>query len=342
MIARMERGARPAALAVAALAAVCALCGSAGSAVGKDSVRVYTVATGVEFINTADDRARGAINNPFSAETNKLRPEVSEKGNGPFPGDVAVYSFDIYGSPKLHTPVGTASYTCYFNYERRALCIAYYELKGGSTLVASGPIDFNNGGFKMVLTGGTGKYIGSSGEVTAVPAARNAQRVDLVRLPAPARTRRQRLTTYALPSTAQFMNHADDRVRGMTTNPFNAKSKGLVIIAKGSEKQGGPFPGDDILYTFGLSSSPKPAGRHGAALFTCYYNFVKRAVCDSYFELDGGVVLASGPVAFNSTKFTLGVTGGTGKYAGVAGQVTAVPAAGNAERLDLLLLEAAK
>ena len=125
----MERGARLAALAGAALAVASVLCGSSGATAAKRTVTVYTVATGVEFINTADDRARGASNNPFDKATDRMRPVVVEKGNGPFAGDVAVYDFDLYPSAGLHTPVGSASYTCYFNYDRRALCIAYYLLK---------------------------------------------------------------------------------------------------------------------------------------------------------------------------------------------------------------------
>ena len=37
----------------------------------------------------------------------------------------------------------------------------------------------------------------------------------------------QRLTVYAVPTTVQFMNHADDRLRGMSTN-FSAGSSVAV------------------------------------------------------------------------------------------------------------------
>ena len=59
----------------------------------------------------------------------------------------------------------------------------------------------------------------------------------------------QKQTLYAVATTAQFMNHADDRLRGMSTNPFNVTAKGIVIVAKGKEKGNGPFPGDNILYS---------------------------------------------------------------------------------------------
>jgi hypothetical protein len=154
------------------------VCGSASAARGPRALTLYSVATGVQFINTADDRARGVNNNPFDSETSRLRPAVDDRGTGPFPGDVAVYTFDLYANGGLRRSAGTASYTCYFNYGKHALCRAYYELKGG-TVVASGPVDFNATGFKLVLTGGTKKYLATRGQVTAVPAARNSQRLKL-------------------------------------------------------------------------------------------------------------------------------------------------------------------
>jgi hypothetical protein len=143
-----------------------------------------------------------------------------------------------------------------------------------------------------------------------------------------------RLTIFAVPTSVQFMNHADDRLRGMSTNPFDVATS-LVIVSGGVEKKGGPFPGDDVLYSFRLYSSPKQQKRLGSAIFTCYYNFSKQAICNSYFELDGGLIVASGSVAFNSTRFTLSITGGTQSYLGALGQVTSRPSAENAERFDL-------
>ena len=133
------------------------------------------------------------------------------------------------------------------------------------------------------------------------------------------------------------MNHADDRLRGMATNPFNLKAEVVIVNANGKEKGNGPFPGDDILYSFKLYKSPKLDKPAGSAMFTCYYTFAKKATCDSYFELTGGVLLASGQVVFDGTRFLLSVTGGTDSYIGALGQVSATPAAKNAERLVLQL-----
>src|SRR5262249_18337919 len=95
----------------AALCAVCLVAGSASAANGVSRLQVFTVASGAAFINTADDRARGAKNNPFDAATNSLRPKGVETGDGPFAGDVAVFSFDLYANKALRKRAGTASYT---------------------------------------------------------------------------------------------------------------------------------------------------------------------------------------------------------------------------------------
>lgn len=145
----------------------------------------------------------------------------------------------------------------------------------------------------------------------------------------------QKVTVYAVPKTAQFMNHADDRLRGMSTNPFKLKAEAVIINANGKEKGNGPFPGDDILYAFKLFADAKLTKPIGTAIFTCYYGFEKRATCDSYFDLARGLVLASGQVPYGSSRFALGVTGGTRSYFGALGQVNVVAAVGNAQRFDI-------
>jgi hypothetical protein len=156
--------------------------GATGNPVSaKRVLTVYSVATGLQYINTADDRARGHVNNPFDSNSaaNKLAPSGSGGGEGPFAGDVAVYSVDLYSNPTLKRHAGSGVYTCYFNYDRHALCQAYYKLRVGGTLVASGPIDFKTSGFTIVITGGTNTYLGVRGEVNVGVAMKtNTQRVD--------------------------------------------------------------------------------------------------------------------------------------------------------------------
>jgi hypothetical protein len=145
------------------------------------------------------------------------------------------------------------------------------------------------------------------------------------------------LTIYAAPSTVQFMNHADERLRGMAISPFNLKAEAVIVIANGKEAANGPFPGDDILYGFKLYAAPKPSKPIGSATFTCYYGFGKQATCDSYFNLAEGLILASGQITFAHPHFTLAVTGGTRTYFGALGQIVSAPAAGNVQRFDLQL-----
>jgi hypothetical protein len=315
--------------------------GASAARPGARPLTVYTVAAGVQFINTADDRARGYDNNPFDSVTNRLRAAVNDKGSGPFPGDVAVFSFRMFSDRKLARSAGSAVYTCYFNYAKHALCKSFYEFPGnGGTVVAAGPVDFSQRGFKLVVTGGTKRYQDLQGQVTSTPIPGNVQRVTIGPGLRSGAGGQQRVRVFAEPTTAQFMNHADDRVRGMSTNPFNVSKKALdlVIITNGKEKGNGPFPGDDILYTFKLYSGKDKSRRAGSAIFTCYYNFAKHAICDSYFDFGDGLVLASGPVVFDSTRFTLSVAGGTGKYAQARGAVTATPATKTLERFALRLL----
>ncbi len=75
----------------------------------------------MQFVNNEDDRVRGEANNPLSAAANKLRPTSSANGAPPFPGDVAISDFAVYKNRTLTKHVGTATYTCYYNYAKHAL-----------------------------------------------------------------------------------------------------------------------------------------------------------------------------------------------------------------------------
>jgi hypothetical protein len=163
-------------VALSVLVIASALVSGAGAA-GNRVVTVYSVATGVQYINTADDRARGHLNNPLDDAANKLAPKSSGSGKGPFAGDVAIYALSLYSDRALKRAAGSAVYTCYFNYDQHALCKAYFKLKRRGTLVASGPIDFKFSRFTIVVTGGTSTYLGVRGEVKAV-AGGNSSRVD--------------------------------------------------------------------------------------------------------------------------------------------------------------------
>jgi hypothetical protein len=140
---------------------------------------MYSVATGLQYINSADDAARGHVNNPLDTSANALAPKSSGGGDGPFAGDIAVYSVNLYSDATLKRRAGSGVYTCYFNYDQLALCKAYYKPSTGGTLVASGPVDFKKSGFTIVITGGTSTYLGARGEVTVgASKKKSTQRVD--------------------------------------------------------------------------------------------------------------------------------------------------------------------
>lgn len=166
------------ALVVAAVSALTVVSLASAGGVGTRKVTVYSVATGLQYINTEDDRARGRTNNPLDSAANKLWPKSAEGGNGPFAGDVAVYAVKLFREPGRKRAAGSGVYTCYFNYDQHALCKAYYKLADGGTLVAAGPIDFDSAGFTIVVTGGTQKYLGARGQLDVVPSPKNTQRLD--------------------------------------------------------------------------------------------------------------------------------------------------------------------
>jgi hypothetical protein len=101
-----------------------------------------------------------------------------EKGNGPFPGDDILYAFKLFADGKRTRPVGTAMFTCYYGFGKRATCDSYFDLAKG-LLLASGQVLFGKTHFTLGITGGTNAYFGALGEVHSMPASGNAQRFDL-------------------------------------------------------------------------------------------------------------------------------------------------------------------
>jgi len=332
-----------AAAGVAALILAVVLAASVQAAPGARTLTLWTVANGAQYLNNGDDRGRGIHINPLSAAQSKLKPKSGDNGEGPYPGDVGVFTLTLYANAKLQKIIGSGAYTCYYNYDKNALCEAYYQLNGNAdTLLSSGLVNFNNTArFKLIITGGTNKYRDARGELSAAPAGR-AERVDVTLLPpsAPSSGSTSGKTTvvYAVANSIQFINHEDDRRRGMTNNPFEVKrAKDLKVVLKGSEKKNGPFPGDDVLYTFKLYKSSNRAKQVGSAVFTCYYDVKKHATCEAYFGLSGASLFATGSVVFNSTKFTLSLDGGTDQFLGIRGEIASIPAANESQRFDLKL-----
>jgi hypothetical protein len=145
---------------------------------GQRSFVLYSVTKEEQFLDHSDDRARGKGNNPFG-NFKDSKAVTKEAGNGPFPGDNAVFAFGLYSSTDLKTSVGSAIFTCTYNFNKHAFCDASYQLDGGVVLGA-GAFDFNAGTFAIAITGGTGKYASATGEISATPSGKHAQRLGFV------------------------------------------------------------------------------------------------------------------------------------------------------------------
>ena len=116
------------------------------------------------------------------------------------------------------------------------------------TLLATGTIDFEAKTFSLVISGGTGKYRSRIGQLVSTPAARLSQRLTIALSPA-ASAQPRTLSLASVPTSEQFLNHADDRKRGVGNNPF---SNYLAPHATTREQSDGPFPGDQALFEFNV------------------------------------------------------------------------------------------
>ena len=162
-------------LAAATLAAAAAT--GPAAAAGPTKLAIYSAPANETFVANADDEARGSANNPYGTHTHSA--SVSEKNNGPFAGDEALFSFDVYSSPSLATKIGSAVYTCQYYFNKNAFCDASFQLKGG-TLIAAGALNFTAKTFALAVTGGYGTYAGATGDVEASPSGKGAQRLVFV------------------------------------------------------------------------------------------------------------------------------------------------------------------
>jgi hypothetical protein len=142
---------------------------------------MYARPTQVQYMNHSDDRARGDVDNPFNTDSKALVPltQKKEAGKGPYPGDNALFSFKLYKDAALTKSIGSAVYSCTFNFDHEALCEASFQLVGG-TMSGSGPADFTNPEFTLAVDGGTGKYLDARGQVSSSPASKNAHHLEFM------------------------------------------------------------------------------------------------------------------------------------------------------------------
>ena len=143
------------------------------------------------------------------------------------------------------------------------------------------------------------------------------------------------LTIYARATQAQYINHSDDRERGVAKNPFNVDASKLPPT---KETGTGTQTGDEARYGFKLFSDSAFKRPIGTATYSCRFTQPKLALCEADFQLNDGTMFGSGPARFNTASITLAVSGGSGRYLGARGQVSSAPAAGkDASRLTFTL-----
>jgi hypothetical protein len=160
---------------LAAVAVTGSLAGPSFAAHASTGLTLYSVATSEQFINNADDRQRGQTHSAFG-NFHDTSATSRERGNGPFPGDQAIYEFAVYGNAALKQSVGTGMFTCEYNFAKHAFCNALYSVKGG-TLIGSGQVNFDSYSFAIAIVGGTGKYRGLRGEMQATQGPNHSQRL---------------------------------------------------------------------------------------------------------------------------------------------------------------------
>jgi hypothetical protein len=162
--------------ALVVVALVVAVAASGAAAAQARTLVLYSVAKQEQFVNNADDRTRGVGKNPFG-NYKDVAPVTSKNATGPFPGDEAIFSFNLYANAALKQRAGAAIFTCHYNFARNAFCDAVFQLAGKGTLLAGGGFNFDATSFTLAVAGGTGSLAGTVGVLRESPAAGHAQRL---------------------------------------------------------------------------------------------------------------------------------------------------------------------
>ena len=142
------------------------------------------------------------------------------------------------------------------------------------------------------------------------------------------------VTIYAMTAQEQFINNEDDRARGKGNNPFgNYKDTTAVTHEAGK----GPFPGDEAVFQLSLFSSSDRSKRIGTGTYTCQYGFNRFATCDAWYQLSGGTLVGTGTFSFDANRYEIAVTGGTGKFRSMIGNIAASPGPHSTQRLAIAI-----
>ena len=91
------------------------------AAAGQKRLTLYSVGVAEQFLNHADDRARGEGNNPFGIFTDT--PGVAQAGgSGPFPGDQAIYQLNLFADSSLKEKAGSVEFICIYGFNKDGYC----------------------------------------------------------------------------------------------------------------------------------------------------------------------------------------------------------------------------
>jgi hypothetical protein len=170
------------ALTACAMGAALLVAGAASSspkATGLQMITVYSIPTHEAFVANADDEIRGDVSNPFGTHISRKASGLAnlDEKQGPYPGDEALFSFNVFKTGSLQTSVGSAVFTCQYYFDKNAFCDVSFQMNGG-TLMGAGAFSFNATKFAVAITGGYGKYSGATGDVQASASGKIAQRLD--------------------------------------------------------------------------------------------------------------------------------------------------------------------
>ncbi len=132
----------------------------------RQSFVVYAKPKRAQFVNHADDRARGDKLKSFNAEALPTPPSANSGKKGTRAGDSALLTLTLYSDPQLRRAIGTATYSCTFNFAQEAICDGHFDV-GGGTIIALGPARLDGSDITLAVTGGTGRYSGAHGQVTS-------------------------------------------------------------------------------------------------------------------------------------------------------------------------------
>jgi hypothetical protein len=170
----------PAALAALALTAALAAPVATAATQGRSFV-FYAKPTRAQFINHADDRERGnKLANPFLADLLPTPPSANSGKKGARAGDNALFSLKLYSDSALKRLVGTATYSCTFNFAHIAICEGNFELNNG-TMIAMGPANLQSGDLVLPVIGGTGRYAGAHGQLTSTSSINQNSNTQIIR-----------------------------------------------------------------------------------------------------------------------------------------------------------------